>query len=96
MLSRAEVLNYLGCDSKTLSRLIAKKELTLYKIGGAFERFNKEEVVRYRLKHPVRVKKVSSRGLFEKAYDVWRYNNFYIVTFIILLLLLFFFYYANH
>jgi hypothetical protein len=91
MLSRAEVLNYLGCDSKALDRLIQKKRLTLYKIGGEYERFDKEEVIRIRLKTPVKATG-PHRSLKEKVFDFWHYNNFYIVTFFVLAALTYYFF----
>jgi len=91
MLNRSEVLNYLGCDSKALNRHIKKKELTVYKIGGEFERFNRDEVIRVRLKNPPRGPK-SDRSLAEHLKDFWHYNNFYIITSVVLVSLIFYFF----
>ena len=57
LLTRAEAMNYLGCDSSHLNRLIQKKGLNLYKIGGEFERFSKEEVLRIKRKGSIKIKK---------------------------------------
>ena len=91
MLNRSEVMNYLACDSKTLDHLIQKKNLTLYRIGGQFERFDKEEVIRLRLKVPQKATK-SNRSFGEKLLDFWSYNNFYIVTFVVLVGLIYYFF----
>jgi hypothetical protein len=91
MLSRTEVLNYLGCDSKAIDRLIRKKQLTLYKIGGQYERFDKEEVIRIRLKTPLKAPR-PNRTLKEQVIDFWHYNNFYIVTFAVLTGIIFYFF----
>ena len=92
MLNRSEVLNYLACDSKTLDRLIQKKQLTLYKIGGEFERFDKEEVIRLRLKHPPKAPQSVTRSMGDKVLDFWHYNNFYIITFGVLISLIVYFF----
>lgn len=90
-MNRSEVLNYLSCDPKALARFIKRKELTVYKIGGEFERFNKEEVIRIRLKTPAKALK-SNRSLREQLVDFWTYNNFYIITSAVLASLIFYFF----
>ena len=93
LLNQSEVLNYLACDEATLHRHIKSKRLTLYKIGGKFERFDKAEVVALKPAIPQK-KKVSSRQIGDRVGDFWRYNNFYIITFSFLaaLILIFYFY----
>ena len=91
MMNRSEVLNYLSCDPKALARYIKRKELTVYKVGGQFERFNKEEVIRIRLKTPAKTPK-SNRSFKEQHVDFWTYNNFYIVTSVVLASLIFYFF----
>jgi len=93
LLNRSEVLNYLACDEPTLRRYIKSKRITLYKIGGKFERFDKAEVVRLKPAIPQK-KELSSRQFGERVGDFWRYNNFYIITFSFLaaLILIFYFY----
>ena len=94
LLTRTEVVNYLGCDSKTLASLINKKQLTLYKVGGQYERFNKDEVVRLKLSGlKAKPKRTSGRGAGDKVLDFWRYNNFYIVTVLILAAVVYYFFF---
>jgi hypothetical protein len=93
LLNRTEVMNYLGCDSKLINQLIRKKKLTLYKIAGQYERFNKEEVVRFRLSGEVKPKKISDRGVGDRIIDFWQYNNFYIITVLLLATVIYFFFF---
>ncbi len=90
-MNRSEVLNYLGCDPKALARFIKRKKLTVYKVGGEFGRFSKEEVIRIRLKTPAKGPK-SNRSLKEQLVDFWTYNNFYIITSAVLVSLIFYFF----
>lgn len=92
LLNRAEVINYLGCDSKTLNKLIKKKKIALYKIAGQYERFNKDEIVRLRQAGGLKPKKPVSRGVGDRIIDFWQYNNFYIVTFVILAAVIYYFF----
>ena len=91
-LTRAEVLNYLGSDPETLEGFIRSRRLKVFKIGGQFERFSKEEVVALKsslsprkLIHPGR-----HRDFFDLVVDFWHYNNFYIVISLVLAAIIYF------
>ena len=91
LLSREEVKRYLEVEESDLEKLIEKGRLQAYKIGGAYLRFRKEEVLtvkqEYQSKHQTRL----SLPWFVRLRDFWRFNNFYILS---LLLIAFLFWLA--
>jgi len=79
MLTLEEVKNYLGVPQDDLEKMIQSGKLNAYKIGGAYIRFRKEEVLQ--LKHDGDASQSSGGGGFlSKAGDFWRFNNFYILS----------------
>ena len=92
LLTRAEVVTHLGCDPKTLNQLIRKKQVTLYKIGGEYERFNREEVLHLKQAGFKQSEKKENR-FFGHVLDFWQYNNFYIVTSLVLVGAIYYFFF---
>lgn len=82
LLSVEEVKRYLDVEQPGLDHLIERGKLHAYKIGGAYLRFRKEEVLT--LKHEFQSGKKRSLTVpwVVKVRDFWRFNNFYILSLI--------------
>jgi hypothetical protein len=80
LLSSEEVKTFLEVQEPELDQLVQKGRLQAYKIGGAYLRFRKDEVLALRQElHPSKKRKLSpSWGA--RLGDFWRFNNFYILS----------------
>lgn len=87
LLSVEEVKHYLEVGEPDLDQLIHQGKLHAYKIGGAYLRFRKEEVLT--LKQTFQSGKKSSLTVpwVTKVRDFWRFNNFYILSLIFIAVL---------
>lgn len=89
MLTLEEVKSFLQVGQDEIEKLLKNGRLHAYKIGGAYIRFRKEEVITLRQEiQPSRVPG-ASRNFFSKAADFWRFNNFYIVSAALVSLIIF-------
>lgn len=89
MLSVEEVRNYLELSQTDLEKYLKNGKLKAYKIGGAYVRFRKEEVLLLRSELlPKKSRLAPSLGSL--AADFWRFNNFYIISIFIVGALLYF------
>ena len=90
LLSSEEVRHLLEIDQKNLDRLIEQDRLSVYKIGGSYLRFRKEEVLGVKRDFEKAQVKSSSIPWSSRARDFWRFNNFYILSLLLIAVLFFF------
>jgi len=93
LLSRTEVMNYLGCDDASLEDLIQSQKLARYKIAGEYERFSKTDVIGLKRTLGAKTEK-RGRGAEERIWDFWQYNNFYIITSLVLSVAVYYFFFG--
>jgi excisionase family DNA binding protein len=85
MLTLKEVVEYLELEQPEVETLVKKRKLDAYKIGGAFLRFKKDQVVE--LKAALSKRKTSKSAVFfSKSRDLWYFNRVYILSAILLAL----------
>lgn len=85
MLTLEEVMLFLEVDKNEIERYVQKKKLSPYKIGGAYLRFRKEEV--QALKKELR-KALERPRWYERFFEFWKFNNFYVITLLVIVALL--------
>lgn len=84
MLSLEEVKNFLEADQAEVERYIREEKLHAYKIGGAYIRFRKEEVLTLRSELPKTKQKLPPKRSFGNVlFDFWKFNNFYLISLIV-------------
>jgi len=87
LLSAEEVKAFLEVQDPQLNHLIQKGKLQAFKIGGAYLRFRKDEVLAIHQElHPSKKAKRSTPW-FARARDFWRFNNFYILSLLVIAIL---------
>ena len=84
MLTLEEVKNFLQVSQDEIEALLKNGRLNAYKIGGSYIRFRKEEVESLRQERQPAKGKSASRGILSRVADIWRFNNFYIVSALLL------------
>ncbi len=89
LLSHEEVKRYLEVEDPDLEKLIEKGKLHAYKIGGAYLRFRKEEVLTVKQEFYAQKKNPLSVPWFVRLKDFWRFNNFYILSLLLIAVLFF-------
>ena len=89
MLTLEEVKNFLQVSQDEIEALLKNGRLNAYKIGGSYIRFRKEEVESLRQERQPAKGKSASRGILSRVADIWRFNNFYIVSALLLGILIF-------
>ena len=89
LLSHEEVKRYLEVEDPDLEKLIEKGKLHAYKIGGAYLRFRKEEVLTVKQEFYSQKKNPLSLPWFVRLKDFWRFNNFYILSLLLIAVLFF-------
>ncbi len=92
MLTLDEVKNFLEVEQQVIEKFIQDEVLHAYKIGGVYIRFRKEEVLG--LKYDVLLKKKKagdSVSFGQRLWNLWRFNNFYIISVLIILGLVYWF-----
>ena len=87
-----EAIDFLGVTKPEIEKLIKSEKLTAYKLGGAFLRFKRDQLIH--LKQTLQVKKeiqneeaVLAKGSVKQF---WFFNHFYIVAVIALSVLLYY------
>ncbi len=85
MLTLREVIDYLDLEQVEVEKLVKKGKLSAYKIGGAFLRFKKDQVVG--IKADLAKKSSRSNTFLVKVMDYWCFNRIYIFSAILLALL---------
>ena len=89
LLSVEEVKRYLEVEDGQVQNLIHAGKLRAYKIGGAYLRFRKEEVLSVKQEIGTGAKKAFSIPWFLRLRDFWRFNNFYLVSLFLIVILLY-------
>ncbi len=88
MLTVEEVKSFLEIDQQELEKCLKRGKLHAYKIGGTYLRFRKEEVLNLRFELQPQKNKGASKAPFSaRIYDLWRFNNFYIISLMIVIAL---------
>ncbi|MBI1977523.1 MAG: helix-turn-helix domain-containing protein [Candidatus Omnitrophica bacterium] len=87
LLTEEEVRSYLKVDSPALGQLVQRGKLTAYKIGGAFVRYRKDEVVALRSGRKFRLPDQIERSWFDRLKDFWSFYSIYILLSAFILLL---------
>lgn len=87
LLSPEEVKRFLEIEEPDLQQFVQRGKLHAYKLGGAYLRFRKEEVLTLR-QELTPDKKVSVSWL-GRVRNFWRFNNFYILSLVLIALLFF-------
>ena len=89
LLSPDEVRQFLEIEEPDLNQLVQKGKLHAYRLGGAYLRFRKEDVLTLKQElHPDK-KATLSIPWFVRVRDFWRFNNFYILSLVLIALLFF-------
>ena len=84
MLTIEEVKNFLEIEQDELEKYLKNGKLRVYKIGGTYVRFRKEEVLNLRSELlPRKSKGHPHASLGSRLVDFWRFNNFYIISLLI-------------
>lgn len=89
LLSLEEVKGFLGVEGQELDHLVQVGKLHVYKIGGTYLRFRKEEVLTLKQEYPSNKKIPLSLPWFVRLRDFWRFNNFYILSLFLIAVLFF-------
>ncbi|MBI4115844.1 MAG: DUF61 family protein [Candidatus Omnitrophica bacterium] len=90
LLSLEEVKSLFESNEEQINQLIQQGKLHVYKIGGTYLRFRKDEVLTLKQELYADKKTGLSVPWFLRIRDFWRFNNFYILS-IILIAVLFYF-----
>jgi len=88
MLTLKEVMEFLELDQPEVEKLVKKRKLDAYKIGGAFLRFKKPQVV-FLKQQMKRESGAHATELLPRLRDFWVFNRFYILTFVLFVLLIY-------
>ena len=87
LLTGEEVRHFLEIGETDLEDFLRRKKLNAYKIGGAYVRFRKEDVLN--LRNELLLKKGKPQAgrfsLLAWLGDFWRFNNFYILSTLVIL-----------
>lgn len=89
LLSHEEVKRFLDTDENQVDQLIQRGKLHGYKLGGAYLRYRKEEVLTLKQELFSGKKTQLSIPWFSRIRDFWRFNNFYILSLFVIALLFF-------
>ena len=88
MLTEEEVAAYLNIPQSEVAHLIKRGRLTAYRVGGAYLRFHKEEVVALKSGRRFVPPDEISRSWIDRALDFWKFHSFYIIATVFVLLLI--------
>ena len=80
LLSQEEVKRFLEVEDAQMDHLIKGGKLHAYKIGGAYVRFRKDEVLTLKQEYFSSKKHALSLPWFIRLKDFWKFNNFYIIS----------------
>lgn len=84
-LSHDEASDYLKVREPELDKIVARGDISAYKIGGKYIRYKKDDVIR--LKAKLAAKRKGS--IFERFEDFLYFNSFYITAGIIAVIMMF-------
>lgn len=79
LLNLAEAMAYLKVTKSDIQKLVKAKKLTAYKIGGAYLRFKKDQLVL--LKHEMRNQQEKETSIIgHGVQNFWAFNQTYIIV----------------
>ena len=87
LLTEEEVEHYLSLKPGETKELVKRGKLTAYKLGGAYLRFHKDEVLALKSGKKFTSPDQIKQGWTDQFRDFWKFNNFYILSSILILLL---------
>ncbi len=82
MLTAEEVKSFLEVTQTAFDKFLKEGKLHVYKIGGTYVRFRKEDVLNLRSQLTPK-KTPGGLSLGARIGDFWRFNNFYIISLLI-------------
>lgn len=91
LITEEEVKSYLKIDSPEVEQLIRKGKLTAYRVGGAFVRYRKEEVIALKSGRKFTLPDQFERNWFDKTKDFFNFYGIYIILSVLVLLLISYF-----
>ena len=77
LLTEEEVKSYLKVDAAEVDRLKKRGKLTAYKVGGAFVRYRKDEVMAVGSGKKFRLPDQFERSWFDATRDFIRFHGFF-------------------
>lgn len=86
LLTEEEVKTYLELDHPAVEKLVRKGRLTAYRLGGAFVRYRKDEVLAIKNGRKFQLPDQMERGWFDRVRDFWNFYGLYILLFLAALL----------
>jgi excisionase family DNA binding protein len=79
LLTEEEVKSFLKVDKLEVDKLIKKGKITAYRVGGAFVRFRKEEVIAVRNGLKFRMPDELERSWWDHIRDFIRFYGLYLI-----------------
>lgn len=89
-LTSKEAADYLNITEEELDNLSSAHQVTAYKIGGIYTRFNVDDLESYRRKGITKGSKLSPVNKIENIKDFFYFNDFYIYSSIAIIAMLYF------
>ena len=82
LLTEEEVRAYLELDHPAVEKLVRKRKLTAYRLGGTFVRYRKDEVVAVKSGRKFQLPDRVERNWFDRARDFWNFYSLYLLLFL--------------
>jgi len=89
-LTSKEAADYLGIRESELEKMVERKELRSYKIGGVYTRFGADDLDICRAKSGKRIRNKDFGSRSDRAKDFLYFNDFYIFSFFAIIVILYF------
>ena len=89
-LTSKEAADYLGIAEAELIALSGTHQITAYKIGGIYTRFNVSDLEAYRKKDITKNSKNYNSNTLDRIKDFFYFNDFYIYSGIIIAVMLYY------
>ncbi len=83
LLTEEEVKSYLGLDHVGVEKLIRRRKLTAYRLGGTYVRYRKDEVVALKSGRKFQLPDQLERSWFDKLRDFLSFYGIYIFLFLL-------------
>ena len=83
LLTEEEVKSYLGLDHVAVEKLIRRKKLTAYRLGGMYVRYRKDEVTALKNGRKFHLPGQLERSWFDKLRDFSNFYSIYILLFLL-------------
>ncbi len=83
LLTEEEVKSYLGLDHVGVEKLIRRRKLTAYRLGGSYVRYRKDEVTALKNGRKFQMPGQLERNWFDKIRDFLNFYSIYILLFLL-------------